>query len=98
MTVSAFLTGGRVILTATFEVAGAPADPDTVLFLVRQPNGTLVTYEWSVSPEVAWVATGEYTCTFDIVTVGRYRCRTQGTGVCTAASEAIFEVLESDVL
>ncbi len=94
---SYFLQGGQVTLNAAFDVLDVPTDPTTVTFRVRLPSNALVSYVFP-DPGISHPAAGEFECTFDVDTPGRYRCRVEGTGACKAASELAFDVTTSDVL
>ncbi len=104
MSLSHHLIGNAVVLVGSCDVVDpltenqTPTDPTTVTFYRKEPDGTLVTYVFGVSPEVTHLATGIYACTVTPTLSGREKWRYETTGTCEAAAEHEFDVLPSSVL
>lgn len=86
------------LIDAITQVA-TPADPTTVVFEVLSPDNVETTYTWTVDTAVTNPAVGTYVCALSPpLPPGTYRYRCTGTGSVEAASEDMFDVLESGVL
>lgn len=70
------LVGGRVELSATFTVAGAPADPTSVALVVRRPDGT----EVDPAPTPDNPEPGLWTHVLEPDMAGRWAWTFEGTG------------------
>ena len=70
----------------------ALADPDGLVFRLREPDGTLVYYTYGVDPELEKESTGLYHAYFDCVQVGAHHWRYDATGDVAAAEESRFWV------
>lgn len=79
-------------------LAGALADPTTVTFRIREPDGTLTAKIHGTDPELEKTATGRYRIEWPATMNGVHWYRFEGTGAVQAAEEASFTVLGSKVL
>lgn len=88
MSMSSYVVGDLVKLTAFFAVAGVATDPTSVTCEVIDPLGVTTT------PAVTKDSTGNYHATVDLTTAfhGVWTYRIVGTGACQAAQEAQFYV------
>lgn len=90
--------GTPVVVTETFLLNGAPTDPTTVTFRVRDPDGILVVYA-PPDPEVTNPSTGVYVLTLPTtLEPGVYYYRVEGTGAVTAVGEGEFTIRQSPTL
>lgn len=89
MSLSNYDIGSLIRLTASFVVGSVATDPDTVVCIVRAPDGTETTYS---SP--THDSTGAYHVDHDLTAAksGVWGYRWIGSGTCQAASEAEFFV------
>jgi hypothetical protein len=93
-----FYEGNPVVISMTFEVAGTPTDPTTVVFRVRQPDGTITVYTFPAA-EIANPGVGVYILTLPgTLEPFTYNGRIEGTGAVTAAEEFEFTILPSPTL
>lgn len=75
------------------------ANPTTVVFTILSPNNVDQVFTFGVSGNVTNPSVGVYVCALDPqLPVGTYRYRCDGTGAVEAASEDMFDVIESGVL
>lgn len=76
-----------------------PANPTTVVFEVLAPDNVETTYTWHTDTNVTNPSTGTFLLALSPpLPPGTYRYRCTGTGAVEAASEDMFDVLESGVL
>ena len=89
MSMSSYVPGDLVRLSAAFTVSGVATDPTTVTCVVRAPDGTETTYS-SPTKDSA----GNYHVDHDLTAAkgGVYAQRWTGTGACQAAMESEFFV------
>lgn len=93
-----YTTNDAVDLPAVFALNDVVADPDTVTFNVRSPDGTLSSYEYGVSSKVARTGIGEYLCSLGtLADIGEYRYNAVGTGAVPLELTGTFEVIPSIV-
>ena len=92
MSMSSYVPGDRVRLSAAFTVGSVATDPTTVVCVVRAPDGTETTYNAPTHD-----STGNYHVDHDLTAAkaGVYAQRWTGTGACQAAMEAEFFVQAS---
>ena len=92
MSMSSYVPGDRVRLSAAFTVGSVATDPTTVTCVVRAPDGTETTYATPTKDSV-----GNYHVDHDLTAAkgGVYGYRYVGTGACQAAYEAEFFVQAS---
>lgn len=97
MPINLYTLGMPVTLTETFTDAdNAPVDPDTVLFKIKDPDGTTTTYDYADSPaSITSASTGDYQIVIVPTLQGRYFYRWESTGDGQAASEGEFLVADS---
>lgn len=94
--------GDRVVISTSTvfqDDEGTAFDPDVVTFRVKEPNTTAVAYIYGTDSEVEKVATGSYTCTIDVETVGDWYYRIEGAtsgGENRGADEGRFNVAKSE--
>jgi hypothetical protein len=75
-----------------------PADPTTVVFTVRDPDGVETVYEYGVAVNVTRAEVGVYLCALQPqLPAGGYAYRCVGTGTVEAAGEGTFTILDSGV-
>lgn len=92
--------GDRVAIntsTVFADSAGTAFDPDVVTFRIKEPGTAAVAYVYNTDAEVTKNGTGDYTCTIDVETEGRWYYRVEGTtgGVNRGADEGEFIVKDS---
>ena len=92
MSMSSYVPGDLVRLSAAFTVSGVATDPTTVTCVVREPDGTETTCS-SPTKDSA----GNYHVDHDLTAAkgGVYSYRYVGSGACQAALEAEFFVAAS---
>ena len=92
MSMSSYVPGDRVRLSAAFTVGSVATDPTSVTCIVRAPDGTETTYSSPAKDSV-----GNYHVDHDLTAAkaGVYAQRWTGTGACQAAMEAEFFVQAS---
>jgi hypothetical protein len=76
----------RVVATFTSTDGITTADPSTILFLLKNPAGSVATYAFSTG-SVQRATVGQYWAEFGIATGGSWFYRWQGTGGVQAAEE-----------
>ena len=90
--------GNPITLDATFLEGSTPTDPTNVIFKVREPDGTIVTYTFGVDMNVTQVSTGVYECALGAPTdAGQYHYEAVGTGALVATLPGEFYVIPSSV-
>ena len=89
MSMSTYVPGDRVRLSAAFTVNSVATDPTSVTCVVRAPDGTETTYATPTKDGV-----GNYHVDHDLTAAkgGVYAQRWIGTGACQAAMESEFFV------
>lgn len=89
MSMSSYVPGELVRLSAAFTVGNTPTDPTTVTCVVRAPDGTETTYSTPTKDSA-----GNYHVDHDLTAAkaGVYVQRWTGTGACQAALESEFFV------
>ncbi len=109
-----YQNGNEIIIDETFYVLTdptkqapvwpddyVPADPTTVTFYLRDPDGNLLTYVNGIDTEVTHPSVGRYILTLAptaIATANFWTYRVAGTGAVKAAAEGDFEILPSSVI
>lgn len=90
--------GNAVTLDATFLVGSTPVDPDTVIFQVRAPDGTVATYTYGIDANVTKLSTGVYECALGVpAEAGQYHYEAVGTGAAACTLPGEFYVIPSSV-
>lgn len=85
--------GDLVSLDVTFKnTLLAVLDPTSVVFALRLPNATLVTYTYGVDGQITRSTTGKYNVLYSPLTEGTYCYRFAGTGACQSAEEKSFYI------
>lgn len=89
--------GDVVRLTANFtNLSNTATDPTAVALRVKQPDGTVVVYNYPAT--IAKDSTGQYHYDLSIAESGDYYYRYEGTGAVQAAAEGLFHVHRSNVI
>lgn len=94
--------GDRVVISTSTvfqDDEGTAFDPDVVRFRVKPPGSAAVTYVYGTDSEVTKTATGDYTLTIDVETVGDWYYRIEGEtsgGENRGADEGRFNVVASE--
>lgn len=90
MALASYTKGQQVRFTGTFKnEAGALADPTTVTFRLKAPDGTLTT------PTASSTSTGVWTALATLTQEGTYHFRFEGAGAIVAANEDAVVVTRS---
>lgn len=93
-----FDVGDLARLDAEFsDLAGAPIDPTTVTFKIKEPDNTVTTYVFGTDAELVKDATGLYHVDWPVTQSGAHNWRYESTGTGQAAEEAIFTARASKV-
>jgi len=80
-------------MTATFRnAAGSVADPTTIVFKIRTPDGVIASYTYGVGGTVVKSSTGVYYVDTTASQSGTTRYRFIGTGAVITAAESSFDV------
>lgn len=88
--------GDLVKMTANFTDANdTAADPNTVTFKLKEPDGEVTTYESGTDPELVKESVGEYYVEKKVDQIGEHYYRFEGDGNVTAAGEGSFYVVET---
>ena len=94
---NAYDIGDEVYLTAAFtDENGDPADPTTVTFRSRKPDGTVTTYVYGIDAQVEYLSLGNYAVTLSVDLAGTWFYRWEGSDDPAAAEENIFTVRRSE--
>jgi len=89
--------GDVVRLTANFtNLAGSAADPSSVTLRIKQPDNSVVTYNFPGT--LTKDSTGQYHYDFAITESGDIYYRFEGTGDVQAAGENLFHVRVSNII
>jgi len=80
--------------SASFLNSGTLADPTTIEYKYKRPNGTIITYT-SACAALVHDSTGIYHVDLTIDQAGSWYYRFSGSGVATGADEEIFNVIPS---
>jgi len=73
-------------------------DPGGVLFKVKAPSTALMTYTYSVNPELAKEFTGSYRLDIDVTKSGKWYYGGFGTGSNKGAEESFFTVAKTKLV
>lgn len=96
---ASIMIGTGVTTTQTFiNSSGAETDPTTVTVVIREPDGTKLTFVYLTDVEVVRDSAGVFHLSFVPDQVGAYGIRWVGTGTVAYAEETFFEVEASRVL
>lgn len=88
--------GDLIRCTGTFTDAdGNVQDPTTVIFKMREPDGTITTYTYNVDDEAVRSSEGVYYVDVSATSHGVWSYRWAGTGTGQAAGETQFRVYDS---
>ena len=84
-------------LQAAFQdVDNAYADPSSIKFKLKKPNGSIIVYVYGTDPQIVKSALGVYYVDYFVTEHGRYFYRYEGTGLVFAAAEESFNVKKSN--
>lgn len=70
----------RIFIDWTDPDTGVPIDPNTVEFKLREPDLTVLTYEYGTDPEVVRTVAGTYYISVLLDQEGTYHWKWTGTG------------------
>ena len=87
--------GGKVRVTGTFTDpfnGDAAIDPTAVYISIRNPSGTVTTYQYGVEADVKRSGAGVYYYDIDVSSGGKWYYRWWSTGTGQAAEEGDFLV------
>ena len=85
-------------LSVTFtDINDADADPATVTFRMRSPDGTVLVYVYGTDPEVKKTAVGIYYVEHEFAGPGRHVLRWEGAGTIVVAEETEYYIRRSEV-
>jgi hypothetical protein len=73
------------------------ADPTTLTFKMREPDGTLTTYVYGTHAELVKAGVGDYYVDWTVDQSGQHYWRAEATGTNPGAQESFFDVLESAI-
>lgn len=82
----------RYITIAFVDEAGVAADPTTVTFRLRTPDGTETSYVYGTDPEVERTAVGAYRFALTPSVSGPHHYRWVGAGAVAEAEEGFIRV------
>ena len=88
--------GDKVRMAAAFTSGGVAFDPTAVVFKLKLPSGTIVTYTYGTDAELVKDSTGNYHVDYKVTIKGAYHYYFDGTGAIEAAEEDSFFVNESN--
>lgn len=99
LTVNRYTIGALVRSSAVFRdsVSGVVVDPTAVLFRVRKPNGTVISYTYLTDVQLVRDSAGNYHVDLNADSAAIWRCRWYSTGTGQAAAEDDFVVDASKV-
>lgn len=91
-----YALGTDVVCSVIFENnLGAEADPTTVTFRLRDPEGESTAFVYNDDAQVVRTAAGRFYVIVDASKPGTWIYRFESTGAVKAADEESFKVLES---
>lgn len=91
MTTPAYDIGDLRRFEVTFtDINDVAADPTTITFKIREPDGTVTTYVYGTNSELVKDATGKYHVDWTVAKAGRHIVRWEGDGSLITAEEAEF--------
>lgn len=93
MTTAAYHIDDLRRLTAAFTVASVATDPSTLMFIMREPDGTETPYVYGTDAELVKDSTGNFHVDWPITQAGRHLYRWVGTGAAAEAGQAEFYAL-----
>ena len=90
--------GDMVRIASNFkDIAGADVDPTTIIFRIKQPDGTVEALTYETDPEVVRDSTGKYHYDLSLDQAGEYQYRVEGLGDVQAASQAKLRARSSNI-
>lgn len=89
----------RMSVAITRTDTGAAADPTTPTFKIKEPDGTVTTYEYPTNAQLVKDSTGNYHVDWTTDQIGKHYYRFSGSGTTApGAEESVFEVTASNVI
>lgn len=86
-----FSVGSMIRLSVGLQdIDGAAADPTAMTFRIRNPAGTVTTYEWQSDAELVRGAEGEFWVDWPVEMPGTHVYRWESTGAAQTAAEQAF--------
>lgn len=87
--------GDLIRLSAAFDVSG-PTDPTTLVFEIREPDGTTTTHTYGVGVEIVRDSLGRFHLDWSADLPGLHLYRVAGTGAAQAVEQGAFRVIEDE--
>lgn len=78
--------------------SGVLTDPTTLVFTMREPDGTITDYLYGTDAELVKDSVGVYHVYWDCALAGIHRWRLEADGAVVVAEEALFNVRRSHVI
>lgn len=92
-----YQNGDEIVFYGTFKnAAGVERDPTNVFFQIKNPAGTITTYQYGEDVALKRESTGVYYIELSVTTSGHWHYRWYSTGVGMASDEAGIYVEESE--
>lgn len=85
-----YVVGQEVTFPFTFKVGGVPVDPESLTFRVKDPDGTVYTFEYDNSPEISRVSEGVFEGKFTLNKPGTWYDRWEANGNVSVAESSKF--------
>jgi hypothetical protein len=95
MAANTYVIDSSFKLEAEFTNESGVADPTTVIFKIKKPDGTITTYTYGVDAEVIRESLGVYYMIVTVDTPGNWWYKIMGTEALIAATEGSFVGLQS---
>lgn len=89
--------GDRPRCRAEFKLNNILADPTSIIFKYKNPNGTVTILTYGVDSALVRESTGIYYVDIDVDLSGQWFYRFEGSGTVKAASESKFTVRISGI-
>lgn len=90
--------GATILVTVLFKTSGVLADPTTVTFRVKDPNGNITAKVYPTDPEVTRNSVGSFSYPITLSTPGSWTYRVVGEGAVKGAAERRVQVRWSDFI
>ena len=77
------------------DLDGVLADPTTLVFSIKEPDGTTTSYTWITDDEMVRVDTGDFYIEWDATQSGLHKYRWQASGDVQVAFGGAFNIKEA---